>query len=199
MDILFLAANPIGTQRLRVDLEMRMIDQRLRGASLRDQFNLNVQLAVRYNDLAEALLRFSPHIVHFAGHGSVQGEIILEDANGIAHPVSPDTLARLLHVLRDNVRCVVLNACWTAERAEKIAEVIDCVVGMAWTVADKDAINFASGFYQALGYGRSIQEAFELGGIEIELDTGTSERMTPVLICRSGVQASEIMLARPRN
>ena len=68
--ILFLAANPSTTTRLRLDSEVRAIDQALRQANYRDQFDLRQHWAVRVADLQELLLRHQPHIVHFSGHGS---------------------------------------------------------------------------------------------------------------------------------
>src|SRR5262245_42609469 len=95
----------------------------------RDRFDLRVHGAVHYSDLQELLLRYRPHIVHFSGHGSQDSQIILQSDNG-AHPVSADALSSLFTILKDNLRCVVLNACYSAEQAQSIAVHIDCVIGM---------------------------------------------------------------------
>ena len=79
MNILFLAANPVGTNRLRLDEEIRTIDQRLRAAESRNKFNLVQGWAVRPGDLSGHLLRYQPHIVHFSGHGSSRGATTLQD------------------------------------------------------------------------------------------------------------------------
>jgi hypothetical protein len=61
-------------------------------------------------------------IVHFSGHGCrTEEEIILLDQNGLPKPVSKGALAQLFRTLRDNVRVVLLNACWTRPQAEAIA------------------------------------------------------------------------------
>lgn len=67
--ILFLAANPRDTDRLRLDEEVRAIDEALRKADFRDYFELHSHGAVRIEDLQELLLRYQPQIVHFSGHG----------------------------------------------------------------------------------------------------------------------------------
>ncbi len=90
--ILFLAANPRQTDRLQLDQEIRLIEERLRLADYRAAFALEQHHAVRQSDLAEFLLRYQPHIVHFSGHGSAQGEIVLEDPQGQARTVPPDAL-----------------------------------------------------------------------------------------------------------
>jgi hypothetical protein len=184
--ILFLAANPKDTDHLRLDEEVRTIKERLRAAEHRDSFQIEQEWAVRVGDIQQHLLIHKPDIVHFSGHGSDVGEIILEDQSGMSKAVSPQSLKRLFKVLKDNIHCVVLNACFSKVQADAIAESIDYVVGMSNSIGDKAAISFAAGFYQALGFDRSITEAFELGCSQIELE-GLSEEDTPKLITVAGV------------
>ena len=179
--ILFLTANPTDTNRLRLDEESRAIDQSLRRAEFRDRFELEQFQALRVGDLQECLLRFRPHIVHFSGHGSEEGEIYLQDGGGMSKPVSEKSLGKLFGVLKDNIRCVVLNACYSRTQADAIAEHIDAVVGMSKEIGDQAAISFSSAFYQALAYGRDLQTAFDLGSIQIDLES-IPEEDTPQLI-----------------
>ena len=65
--ILFLAANPKDTGRLRVDQELRDIDEGLKRAQKRDQFKLEQRLAVRPRDIQRAMLDVNPQIIHFSG------------------------------------------------------------------------------------------------------------------------------------
>jgi hypothetical protein len=179
--ILFLTANPTNTNRLRLDEESRAIDQGLRRAEFRDRFELEQFQAVRVNDLQECLLRYKPHIVHFSGHGSEAGEILLQDSSGLSRPVSDRSLGRLFSVLKDNIRCVVLNACYSRSQAEAIAAHIDAVVGMSKAIGDEAAISFSASFYQALAYGRDLKTAFELGCIQIDMES-IPEDETPQLL-----------------
>jgi hypothetical protein len=179
--ILFLAANPTNTARLRLDEESRAIDQALRRAEFRDKFDIRQQWAVRVSDIQELLLRRKPDIVHFSGHGSTSSEIILEDNSGNSSPVSVRALSRLFSVLKDNIKCVVLNACYSEQQARAISQSIDCVVGMSKAIGDEAAIGFATAFYQALAFGRDVKTAFELGCIQIDLE-GLNEQDTPKLL-----------------
>jgi hypothetical protein len=179
--ILFLTANTLDTSRLRLDKEIREIDRALRQADFHDKFDIEQHWAVRVADLQGYLLRHKPHIVHFSGHGSQSSEIILEDNFGKSAPVSIRALSKLFSVLKDNIRCVVLNACYSEKQAQAIAEHIDCVIGMSKAIGDTSAISFASAFYQALGFGRNIQTAFDLGCLQIDLDR-LGEQATPKLI-----------------
>ena len=159
--ILFLAANPKDTSQLRLDEEMRAIDQAIQQAEFRDRFDIETQWAVRVVDLQGYLLRHKPDIVHFSGHGSESSEIILEDNDGNSQPVSSRALGQLFSVLKENIRCVILNACYSEQQAQAIAEHIDCVIGMSKAIGDKAAISFAAAFYQALGYGKDFKTGFE--------------------------------------
>jgi hypothetical protein len=179
--ILFLAANPNDTNQLRLDEEMRDIDQALRQAKFRERFDIRQQWAVRVADLQGHFLRYQPDIIHFSGHGSKASEIILEDNNGNSQPVSNRALSDLFSVLKDNIRCVVLNACYTEKQAQAIAKHIDCVVGMSKAIGDPAAKSFAVAFYRGLGYGKDVKIAFELGRGQINLE-GLDEQDTPKLL-----------------
>lgn len=181
--ILFLAANPVDTSQLRLDEEIRAIDLILRQTDFRDRFDIRQHWAVRVIDLQGYLLRHKPDIVHFSGHGSKSSEIILTSSSGSSQPVSTRALGNLFAILKGNIRCVVLNACYSEHQAQAIAEHIDCVVGMSKAVGDKSAISFAAAFYQALGYGKSIKQAFDLGCVQVDLE-GLNEQETPRLLCR---------------
>jgi hypothetical protein len=170
--ILFLAANPPeDTDRLRLGAEIREIDQALRQSDFRDRFDVRPHWAVRASDVQELFLRHQPDIVHFSGHGSASNEIVLEDQAGNSQPVPVRTLKGLFSVLKDNIRCVVLNACYSEQQAEAIAEHIDCVVGMSKAIGDAAAISFSAAFYRALGYARDVQTAFDLGCLQIDLES----------------------------
>lgn len=168
--ILFLSANTSSTTRLRLDREVREIENSLRLAQFRDNFEIRHHWAVRASDLQGYLLRYRPNIVHFSGHGSVESEIILENDAGDSHFISGRALSKLFSIFKDDLHCVVLNACYSEKQANAIATNIDFVAGMSNAISDTSAISFSKAFYQALGYGETIKNAFELGCIQIDLD-----------------------------
>src|SRR3954452_14667286 len=194
--VLFLAANPAGTQRLQLDEEIRQITAKVRASEHRDSLELVSLWAVRTDDLLQALLEVKPHVVHFSGHGSSAQELILLDDQGNPKPVSKAALASLFRTLKDNVRVVVLNACYSRPQAEALAQTIDCTVGMNRAIGDEAAIVFAASFYRALGFGRSLKEAFELGRAALLLE-GIPEEKTPELLTREGVDAAGLVLIAP--
>lgn len=196
--ILFLAANPKDTNALRLGEEVREIKERLRLADLRDGFVFEQEHAVRVADLQGHLLHHRPHIVHFSGHGSSTGKIILENALGRSKAVTAAALKELFAILKDNIRCVVLNACYSEAQARGIGESIDCVVGMSRAVDDRSAIAFAASFYQSLAYGRSIQTNFDLGRSQINLQ-GLPGKDVPQLKVAPGVDAAKLYLSGGRQ
>jgi hypothetical protein len=191
--ILFLAANPAGTNSLALDDECREIEQKIRASDYRSALEFITKWAVRPDDLLQHLNQFKPHVVHFSGHGSRLEEIVLSDKDRQPKPVGKAALRQLFSALRDNIRLVVLNACFSHPQAKAITEVIDCAIGMRQAIGDLAAITFAASFYRALGFGRSIQEAFEQGKTALMLE-GIPEQDTPELLVRSGVDPNAIVL-----
>ncbi len=188
--VIFLASNPVDTTALRLGEEVREIDEKIEVGSARDAFELVQQHALRPSDLQHVLLRHRPHIVHFSGHGSETDEIILEDEAGMRQLVSQQALTSLFQILKDNVRIVFLNACFSKPQAEAISGVIDYTVGNSRRVGDKAAIPFAAAFYRALAFGRSVEEAFALARLELDLLKIPGSDI-PELFVREGVDRTE--------
>jgi len=189
---LFLAANPVSTNRLAIDEEMRAIEQKVRAADHRDVLVFQSNWAVRPDDLLQLLNQHRPQIVHFSGHGSHAG-LSLAGNDGQSRPVTTRALTALFTTLKDNVRLVFLNACYSREQAQAFITSIDCVIGMKEDIHDAAAIVFASSFYRAIGFGRSIQEAFDQGRTALLLE-GIADEDIPELLVRDGVDPKQIVL-----
>jgi len=194
--VLFLSANPVATPKLQLDEEIRQIGIKLRAAEYRDAFDFVPRFAARPDDLLQALLEHKPEIVHFSGHGSAAQQLIFVDDQGNEKPVTKEALVHLFRTLKDNIRLVLLNACSTRPQAEAIAETIDCTIGMRKPIGDEAAIVFAASFYRALGFGRSVKEAFELGKAALLLES-IPEDKTPELLTRAGADASAMIFVQP--
>ncbi|MCD7060128.1 response regulator [Pelagibacterium xiamenense] len=191
--VLMVSANPISTQRIMLDEEVRSIESRILLSEHRDSIELIPKFAARPQDLLEHLNRFRPHVLHFSGHGSETEEIVLTNEVGDTQPVSKAALIGLFKALKDDIRVVVLNACFSQRQAEAITEHIDCAIGMSQAIGDRAAITFAAAFYSALGFGRSIGQAFEQGALALMLE-GIAEENTPCLVTRPGIDASKLHL-----
>jgi AAA-like domain/CHAT domain len=175
--ILFLTAEPTDTARLRLGREQR--------------------LSTRPEDISSAILNFNPHIVHFSGHGVSTGELCFENGSGISEPVTHEALAGLFELVTEQVRCVVLNACYSDTQAKAIVQHIPFVIGMNKAIGDKAAIAFAVGFYQALGANRSIEDAYKFGCVEILLQR-IPENLTPIIRTKEKQSPNIFYLERPK-
>ncbi len=196
--VLFLAANPMSSSRLALDEEARAIEEKIRDARHRNRVVVRTRWAVRPEDLQQALLEYEPTIVHFSGHGSGADGIVLHSANqNDSTFIAADALTDLFKVLKDGIRVVVLNACYSEVQARAIVQEIEFVVGMSDSIGDDAARVFAAAFYRGLAFGRSVQTAFELGINELKLMGLNQDAAIPQLIVRSGVDANAVLVAAP--
>lgn len=191
--IVFFASNPPSTTRLDLAEEIRDITQKIRAAKYRETIDLVTAWATRPDDLLQYLNEHDATIVHFSGHGSGTPGLMMQNDAGQPTLVEADALEALFKTQRGNVRLVVLNACDSIAQAKAIAKEIDFVVGMRSSIGDEAARIFAASLYRAIGFGRSIQDAFDEGKAALMLN-GIREEVTPVLIVRRGVSASSIKL-----
>ena len=178
--ILFLAADPSDSARLRLGQELRDVRGKLQLAKHRDSFLLESRESVRPGDITQAIFDVEPQIVHFCGHGLSTGELCFEDISGKAQIVKAEALSNLFEIVAEQIQCVILNACYSEIQANAIAKYIPFVIGMSQAIGDRAAIAFSVGFYKALGAGRSFETAYKCGCVEIQLE-GISEQLTPVL------------------
>lgn len=192
--ILILAAIPHG---LRLDKEIRSIEEAIRRAAKRDLFKITLRTAVRSQDIRRAIAEEHPQIVHFCGHGKEDGSLVLEDDAGENKPVPAEGLALLFQLHADYVECVLLNACHSAKPALAISEYINYAIGMNQPIGDRAAIAFAIGFYDGLGYTTAnsqdvFQRSFEEGKVAIQLEH-LDEGQIPVLKTKTKEQIHKPM------
>ncbi len=186
INVLFAAADPTDATRLRLGEELREIQEKIQLAKLRKRFVLHQRMSLRPSDFSQALLDIQPQILHFSGHGTSNGELCFENSMGKIHPVQPNALNALFAEFKNQVNCVILNACYSKIQAESISQHVDYVIGMSNAIGDKAAIAFAIGFYQALGAGRTIEQSYNMGCVQIQLQN-IPEHLTPIIIRRSSL------------
>lgn len=190
--ILFLSANPQND--LVLDKEMRLVDRAIQRASRRDKFSLEMQPDLHLKDIQGHLQRFQPHIIHFAGHGDGAGSIAVKGEGGAIVSVPITALRDMFAILRDNIRLVVLNACWSQPLAAALAEVVECMVGMGDEIGDREACDFSEAFYEALANGRNVHEAFALGVNMLDLQRLRASA-APQLTPKAGVNPHQLYFA----
>jgi hypothetical protein len=185
--ILIIAANPEPEKHGRLDLdqEIREIHEVLQSAQLRDQFELSFpQVAATYRDFQTAILKQKPQIVHICGHVTGTNGLMFCNDAGQAKLVNAEALAGLFELFADQVECVVLNACYSAEQAQAICQHIEYVIGMNQPIGDRSAQEFSFGFYSALGEGGSYEFAYEYGRSSISIGGSAEYADVPKLYRR---------------
>jgi CHAT domain-containing protein len=195
--VLFLAADPGDDRpRLRLDEEVRAIDEAIRLAAHRDTVEFVIQPALRIRDLQNVLRRHKPQILHFAGHGDEAGGIVLGNEYGEPVEVDREALNQLFGILEHPPRVVVLNACATQRTAEVAGNVVDYTIGMNRPVQDASARVFAASFYGALADGDSVERAFQSGVSQLRLEKNP-EADIPALHVRPGVVPGVALVQAP--
>jgi Effector-associated domain 11/CHAT domain len=197
--ILFLASNPVNTDKLDLDAEFARLYTSLRESD-NFPFDIRPTWSVTPQELQSGMLEQRPRIVHFSGHGTGGGEagdraigeastpeqeagIYLQDANGKGQLVSGFALANLFKIClkRFPIDAVLLNACHSKSQAEAISLAgVPYVIGMNRAVKDSTAIVFSTGFYRGLASENDIEFAFDLAVNAIMLE-GLSGEDIPVL------------------
>jgi len=152
--------------------------------------------AARTGSDTERTRELTPAGSHGAATQSANGMIVVWGEGGQPEMVPTDPLANVFNILRDQLptTCVVLNACFTEAQAKRIAEHVDFVVGTTRAIPDTAAIAFSKSFYEAIGEGQSLANAFELGKNNVAIRSLGDPR---ILKCwsREGVDPKNLILA----
>ncbi len=205
--ILFLAADPRDQDPLRLKAEKRAVQAAIDRAGHTGSLHLADDWGVSVADVQQLLLGLEPSVLHFSGHGSKAGQLALVAPNHKTHALTQAALMSLLTAhqqeARTKLRVVVLNACYAAEQANAITQVVDCAVGMSRAISDEAAIAFSAAFYRALAHGRSVRNAFDIAVALLQGQNhwlkGASEHLTPRLLHRSDVDPSTVFLLNDRS
>jgi hypothetical protein len=109
-------------------------------------------------------------------------------------PVPVDALSKLFQILADeNIRCVLLDACYSDVQAQAIVQHIECVIGIEGSIGESSAISFGQGFYAALAEGRALKKAFDIGCVQMSLKNQQGSAQ-PRIYARTGVDLARLFI-----
>lgn len=195
--VLILGAS--GKGDLRVGREQKRIRAAVESALHRDQIALDVRPAATTADLLDGITKFRPHVVHFSGHSN-EDLILFEDETDEPHEgviVTAEAFAKAVRATDDPPLLVLLNSCKSAGQiGDLVADVAPFAIGMADSIDDGDAINYAAQFYAAIANGQSINSAHLSGQAALEL-AGLSGADLPTLAWAPDVDPSTAILVQP--
>jgi TPR repeat protein len=199
VEVLFFAADPLSaapdgdTRKLMLAEEVRQIRRKVRLAPYHKKLQFDPHEAARTDDVLQAMIETRPHIVHFSGHGGRNG-LVLVAADGMGpRRVPPEGLRELFEMFPGQIRVVVLNACYSLDQAQEIAEIVGCAIGMPEKILDPAAIAFAASFYRGIASGKSVKAAFDQGRISYRLEN-YSPAQCPQLVHRADVNPARLVL-----
>lgn len=202
VNILFLGANPDiilqdGTKKtkLKLEKETREIQEAITKSLNRDSIHFETRLAVRTSDLFQAINEVNPTIIHFSGHGTATGELVLQDNGDQPKFVDIEAIVKMIEASTDNLRLVVFNNCFSSLFAESVSEIVEASIGMNDTISDEAAIIFASQLYSAIGFGNSLEKAFNQAKSRLLLE-GINEDLTPELYVNEKFKSSNIYIVK---
>lgn len=189
--VLMLSSGPDDQDKLRQDKEAREIREAISKSKHRDAVAFEDRWAVRTEDLFQAINETEPTIIHFSGHGAESGELVMEDDMGLTKLVTPEAIAQVLSTVSNQVRLLVFNACFSVDQAQAATKSIEAAIGMSKSISDRAAITFAVRLYSAIGFGLSLEKAYEQACASLMFDNA-DEVETPILFTCDGVDPSDL-------
>lgn len=198
INVLIMTSNPIDTNQLRLDEEVRSITEMIRKSQHRETVKLESRWAIRTIDILQAINEVNPTIVHFSGHGAPNGDIIVQNNDGTAKTISKEAIVQVLKSSTDKIKLVFFNSCFSYLQAQAVIEQIPCAIGMSDAIGDKAAEVFAAQFYSAIGFGKSVKQAFEQAKAALMLEKINEENI-PTLYVQEGINAEEIYIVKGEN
>lgn len=194
--ILFFAANPSDQTSLQLDEEVREIQEMIRKTKFRDSLDFHSCWAVRPTDILQAINEYEPSIIHFSGHGSADDEIIFLDKKRNAKAVSKEAIVQTVMASAENIRLIFFNTCYSKNQADAVTKHVEAAIGMNTSISDYAARVFSSQFYSSIGFGHSLQKAFDQGKAALMLEDIKQEDI-PELFTHSDLDPAEIVIVNP--
>lgn len=224
LKLFVVTSNPREDSKLQLDKEIEYIRRVTR--RLGDDIYVNHHRQIYDDEFQELLMIHTPHILHFAGHGGTVKEFEDErglkvvkvewNDGSLTPPLSgvyfetrppnvkyriypPEALLGIFKSFRDigeNIKVVLLNACWAAGQADILVKsgLVDIAIAMSAPIGDDAAIYFATGFYQSLSLRKySIQECME-GAKNYMRSQIKGYDEVPVLMVAPGIDPSKYYL-----
>lgn len=156
----FTAATPV----VEIDPEAAAIQEALLKVKLDHAFEFFIEPDLNAMTL-DCLLDLRPHIVHIGGLGTEEGALLIKDPSGALSPVDNRSFADIFHALRNDLRCVVLNASYMSAQGQELSRYIDVVVSAPGRLTKSQATTFAAKFYERLARQDSVSDAVNVARI----------------------------------
>lgn len=157
--IIFFSALPKGHDFLpQVNEEINSIRDGIFKASdpVEQDFKTDVYQYIEKGRFAEIISRDQPDIIHFTGHGTIDGLLFQYEEK-----VPGEELRKLLESQKNQVQLVFLNACYSADQFSELKNLEGtCLIGNDGEISEDIATDFACIFYRYYKRIKNIPEAY---------------------------------------
>jgi Effector-associated domain 11 len=191
--LLFMGANPPNTRILQLEIEHSRIAAKLNNTFKIEveKFTSASDIPELIVSKEPNIIHFSGHgkdpnsdesgqttdssdsnrLIRLPDSDNHQGGIVVFDDDMRRMKVLEDDVLDYLfqsavNELGIKIEVVVFNSCHSESQAKVICKYVDFVVGTARSISDDVAIAFASGFYFAIGQGKTVEKAFTTGKMQ---------------------------------
>jgi hypothetical protein len=158
--VAFLEANPLPDRNLLSNVEIREISALL--DRYPDRFSLRSAFAITLGGLAAAIDRFRPHLLHISLYSTADFLILHDPADREARIPNADVLLHF-DLPAHRPEAIFFNTWISTDLAKDLSRRGSVVIGANSIISSEAAIEFATGFYTALGYGKDYLVAYDLG------------------------------------
>jgi len=163
--VLLIGVSAIGEDRINIERELREVKAAIERSRMRDLIDVEELVGATIDQLRRKLLEKEFTFLHFFGHG-FEGGLVLSGHDSGPKDVGLEAL-RALVKSHTSIKGVLLNSCDSLRGIDK--PIGQFTIGMEEQIEDRPAIDFAVGFYDAVGAGSSVERAIEEGVTNVKL------------------------------
>jgi hypothetical protein len=158
--LLFVGVGGTLNAKLFVGRESREVRNEIERSHLGQVFDVAVEHDVEPGGFIDVVQNHQPKILHFSGHGTEEGHMIME--GGV---LKAATLAKVIRAV-PSVELVFINACYSEKSAWKLLEHAKAVVCMDEVIPDGVALEVSPTFYGEIAKCKSVRTAFNASNVK---------------------------------
>ncbi len=178
--VLIYSSSPKGVSDVRWNNEISQIQSAHRGSTYRSDYDIKLKLTTTKDEFYDGLLRETPHIVHFIGHGSKDG-LYFEKSDGRHHLYKSEQLKNIFRLYVNKIHCVFFNSCFSAAQSVVLNNLFPFTIGMDYKIEIDTALKFSEIFYKSYFESSDVSASFYIAR-ESLVDDGLEESKLPLLI-----------------
>ena len=157
--ILCAESNPLE-KNLFSNVEIRELENII--SSHQSEIKLKLSLGLSLNRLIRLLQEEKPNIIHITAFANDNG-IYFHSKSDRPMFVENEILLSHLELIEIDVECFLFNTFIAKDLAQKLSAKGVMVIGYSGIINSYDAIDFANGFYNTLGYQKNYVKAYKIG------------------------------------